>query len=279
MTDPLLRRLEKDGRLPGVELRVQPLNGPGEARRPPRTLTRFLSYEFDSSLLVPVDTFSFTFAVPDDPRPFSAYFREGDLVQLACDNVVLSTGIIDSVEVDVDARNGERITVQGRDLLSQLEDQDAISANSDPVFARSAAIEAVFKLLTSSTRIQRLRVQDAPTRAYLFATEPGETKLSALARYMEPLNVLAWMDPDGTLVIGRPNMLQEPRGTLVLDKGRRESNVLAMKAVYAAALVPNIFLPVWVGQETVQARVAKSQQLLNASVGPARLLRLGHQLR
>lgn len=266
--------LEREGRFPKVELRIKPL----DVTKPTITLVDFLEYKYESSILIPVDSFSFSFAAPSDTRPFSAYFREGDIAQLFGNGVQLATGIIDQIEVDVDIDLSEKITVTGRDLMAGLEDQDAISLESEAFYTANATIDSVFKTLTVSTRIQKLRKQQAPAAGYLFATEPSESRLSALTRYMDPLNILAWMDPDGTLVIGRPNFEQAPIGTWVVSKSKRISNVIAMKATFAAASVPNAIVPVWVGEERVVDLVPKTRVLFNRAAGPARLRTLGMPL-
>ncbi len=270
----LKQDIDRLGRFPPVTLRIKPLDG----SYPAISLQNFLSYQFDSSMLVPVDSFSFSFAAPDDLKISSDYFREGDICELYANEIQLATGLIDQVEVEIDPEFGEKITVSGRDLMGQLEDQDIVSLDSATVFANQATVQQVYQLLVANTRIQNLRTQDAPVAAKLFATEPGESKLSALARFMEPLNIIAWMDPGPTLVIGRPNMAQPPKGTFVIDRQNRRSNCIGMKTVFAAATVPNIIVPIWVGQENVQNRVGVEQGIKNLAEGPARLLGLNHRL-
>lgn len=267
------RDIEKLGRFPGVELRIKPLSGAPAIR-----LETFISYQFDSSMLTPVDTFSFTFAAPDDTRVFSDYFREGDIAELYCNDQIVATGIIDSVDVEISAEAGEKITVSGRDLMGQLEDQDAVSLDSTMIFGSNMTPTAVFQKLATNTRIRGLRLQDAPETAKLFATEPQESKLSALSRYLEPLNCIAWMDPNGTMVIGKPNMAQPITGAIIVDRKNRRANCMNLKVSFGAATIANVIVPVWAGQEVVQERVGKQQRLENAAEGPARLLGLGHRL-
>lgn len=272
-------QIEQFGRFPPIELRIKPLSGTSDVV----CLYNFLSYSFDSNILIPVDTFSFTFAIPADVKIWSDCYREGDIAQLYAGGLLLATGIIDSVDIEVDADHGERITVTGRDLIGQLEDQDAVTLDSKTIFSAQMTIDQVFQYLKVNTRIPRLRKQqtadiDAMRPAPLFATSPGESKLAALCRYLEPLNCIAWSDPDGTLVIGRPNMAQPTAGTLTIDHLNRWSNAMAMKASFASATIPNIIVPVWAGQEVVQERVAPAQALKNMAAGPARLFSLGHRL-
>lgn len=273
----LKRTLELTGRLPGVSLLVSPLSG-GEAI----TLDRFLTYRFASSITTPVDTFDFAFVAPDSKLPMNKTIQDGDIVQLSADGKTLATGIIDATEVEVDREFGEKGSVSGRDLMAQIEDQDAISLDDKPIYLNACTVTQAVSTLVKNTRIRGLRTQNVPSRSdLLFATEPGESKLAALQRFLEPLNCLAWMNPQGYMVIGRPRMMPPALGTLTLSKGKRQSNVISMKVHRSATTIPNVIVPIWSGQETVQGEVARNkpeQRLLNAARGPSRLFRAGHRL-
>jgi prophage tail gpP-like protein len=269
----LQQQVESSGRLPPVSLLLTPLNG-----EKPVFLDRFLNYSFSSSILVPVDTFSFGFVAPDDPRPLNRVIREGDVVTLLANDKPIATGIIDQTEVETDADFGEKCQLTGRDLMGQLEDQSMVSTDSRPIYANNYTIEAAISKIIENTRIPGLLTRNAPKAAYLFAGEPTESKLSALQRFLDPLNCLAWCAPNGKITIGRPNMSQAPKGTLIISKEKRISNVTDMKVIRSAAQIANLLIPIWNGQENVQDRIGIQQALVNAARGPARLFRLGHRL-
>lgn len=265
------RVLREKGRLPPVSLIITPI----ESDRPIIRLDNFLDYTFDSSIIIPVDSFSFTFANPDGD-PFYESVRDGDLVTLYANEVPIGTGVIDTVEIDTETESGEKVTVSGRDLISYLEDQDAINIAADPIFAKSVSIRTVFNKLRDQTRIRDLELRNVPsTPTGLFATQPGESKLTALQRFLEPFNCLFWSDPSGRLIIGKPNFSQQSMGVLRLNKGARDSNVTSMKVIYAATTIPSIVLPIWTGQENVLSRL-KEQAIENKAYGPTRLRTHGH---
>lgn len=266
------KTLEQTGKLPPVSIAVTPIDS-----SPSIYLDRFLTYNFSSSILIPVDTFSFTFAAPDD-KPFYERVKEGDIVSLYGNNVPLSTGIIDTVDIETDNQYGERVMIQGRDLLSQLEDQSAVNDKQEPIWGNNETIDSAVKKLISDTRINGFRKQGVSDKPSLFATEPGESKLAALQRFLEPLNSLAFLDPNGRLVIGRPNMKQSPKSTFYLQREKRSSNVVSMKVIYSASNIANIIVPIWSGQESVQNRVAKEGVFINRAQGPFRLQKLGHRV-
>jgi prophage tail gpP-like protein len=270
----LRKLLGKTGRFPPVFLVITPLAEPKREV----TLNLFLSYTFSSSVLIPVDTFSFQFTAPNDDTPPVDIIKSGDIVRLEANNITLATGIIDTVDIETTRDGGEMVSLEGRDLMSQYEDNDAISIDDSPIWKNKYKISQVLTELNKSTRVNKFELQDAPEEGYLFATEPGETKLSALQRYLEPLNCIAWMTPDGKIKAGRPNMSQTPKGRLILSKSKRDSNVLSMKATRQTTKVPNIIVPVWVGQEETQARTPKQNRLLNNSKDPSRLRQFGHRV-
>lgn len=266
--------LERTGRFPPIALQIKSLQSGQNI-----FLDSFLSYTFDSSVVIPVDTFSFTFAAPDSAQPVSDMIFEGDICTLFANSIPLAVGIIDAVEIEHDMEMGEKVTINGRDLLAQFEDHSAISLDRVPLWGNSMTIPQAVAALNNDTRIPpNFLFQNIPNGSYLFATEPSESKLTALQRYLEPLNCLSWMNPSGKLVIGKPNMSQESSGRIVLSKKTRFSNVTNIKVTYAANTVPNIYVPIWAGQEKTQTRVTKEQQIFNKAERPMRLLKLGSRL-
>jgi prophage tail gpP-like protein len=266
--------LRDTGRFPPIELIIRPL----EADRLPRVLNRFLSYEYNSSILTPVDTFSFQFKAPDSPNPIKDFFRCGDIAVLKGNEFAFCTGIIDDIDMETTDSEGESVRVNGRDPICQFEDNSAISITDTPIYANTYTLDQVIRTLIENTRITKYRLQDAPTGSYLFSTEPGENKLTALTRFIEPLNCVAWTDGDGTLVVGRPNMAQESKGRLYINKAARKSNVMSMKVTEQATRIPNIIVPIWSGQESVTDRVGAENRLYNALEEPTRLRKLGHRV-
>lgn len=275
----LEKKLQADGRLPSVSLLISPLTSSpfGNLGLGRIVLDRFLNYSFKSSIMVPVDTFNFSFVAPDGPSMNEA-IKDGDLVQLSCNDIPIATGIIDTTTVEVDHEFGEKGEVVGRDLMGQLEDQDAISLDSSPIWATNVTVVNGVQKLLDNTRMTKITPRSTPAAAYLLATEPSETKLSALQRFLEPLNCLAWCGPDGSLIVGKPNMAQRSSGRLVLNKEKRFSNVLSMKVTRSATSIANVIVPIWSGQETTVNRVSKEQAMMNKAKRPAELFKLGHRV-
>jgi prophage tail gpP-like protein len=283
----LVKFLAQNGQLPTVSLFINALQDQTKTPQGKGSLNltgqnvlsfgNFLSYRFQSSILIPVDSFSFTMVAPDDPTPIKNYVNEGDIAILDANGTTISTGLIDQIEVEFDMNAGEKITISGRNLMAQLEDQDVLSITSQPIYYSKLTASAVIKFLIQNTRIQGYVLQQAPSLGYDLATEPGESKLSALTRWMDPLNCIAWMNPLGQLVFGKPNMAQDAIGNIILNKDARVSNVTSIRATYASTQIPNIYVPMWSSQEGSQA-VSPSNYLYNGAVGPTRLRKLGFVL-
>lgn len=270
----IAKALREKGRLPPISIFVKPL----EKDREPFYSTKFLSYKFSSSILVPVDTFEFKISL-DEFGEMTVPVREGDIISLYANNQPISTGLVDSIDVETDEKNGTSIGVTGRDLLAQFEDQDAVSLDSSVLYAGNYTVKQVIAALAKDTRIPADPIlSDCTLSPWLFATQPGESKLSALQRYCEPLNILFWASPSGRIVIGKPAMYANTLGQLVISREQRRSNVLSMRSTRSSTQIPNMMLAIWNGQETTQNRVTAEQIVTNKSLGPQRLLNLGHKV-
>lgn len=273
-TTALGKYLNANGRFPPVSLQIKPIN----PNRPSVEFVKFEEYTFQNSVIIPVDSFSFTARNPELKGSLYDYVQDGDIAILKANGQVIASGIVDTVNISTNPDSGELVKISGRTFMAQLEDQSTVNEVDDPIWGNTVTADGVVNALIKSTRINYYRLQQAPSGNFLFATEPGESKLSALTRYIEPLNCLTWMDPDGTLVIGRPDMGASPLGTFTLDRDNRIANCLSIQANYSSTQIPNIVIPVWTGQESVQSRINPEQRVLNNAAGPSRLFRNQHRV-
>lgn len=265
--------LNKNGRFPPVSIMLKPLDPSKQTIK----IKNFLSYNFQSSIIIPIDSFQFQFTNPSLEGSILDFIREGDTVVLLANEVEMATGIIDVLDIET-TENGEMVTLIGRDLMGQLEDHSAVSIQGEPIYGNDMTLSQAVDKIRANTKIKALTTQNAPSGSYTFATDPSESKLSALLRFIEPLNCLAWTTPDGKLRIGRPNFAQSSKGRFVMDREKRKSNCLSIKSTRSGTQIPNIIVPIWSGQETVQTRVTKEQIYYNKSEGAARLRGLGYVL-
>lgn len=276
----LFEYMQEAGRLPPVTLSIFPLEALATqaAVDVEVFIDKFISYQFSSSILIPVDSFSCEFfwgaRIP---------FKEGDLIVMRANGQALFSGIIDMVEIETDATQGNKVSVTGRDLLGQWEDQDSVNAFTDPIYGKSFTVDQVITALSKDTRIDPSKIdhRTSPKLPYLFATQPGETKLSSMQRFCEALDIYFWMSGDGRIIVGKPQMYGQSKGSFFMRgisalQDERASNCLTMRATFNATQIPNIIVPIWNGQENVQAKTAVQQHMYNNAPGPRRLRKLGH---
>lgn len=282
MSQNVINVLKQSGRLPGLRMEIvsaydgstYQFTSDADGRMTGRL--GVLSYSFDSNMLVPVDAFSFALMPSQDDAVLDDAIREGDIVRLYIKDEQISTGIIDQTEVEVDADSGERIMINGRDMLGQLEMQDAISTSSKPFYAQKVSFTQILTFLKQDTRIPTVELRAKINQAQLFATEPGESKLAALQRACDAMNLLIWSGPDGRLIVGQPNFKKRPVAKLILNKADpSQNNVLSMKATRDSFTIPNFVVPVWPSQGLVVGQVSKFQGVYNDAERPKLLQSLG----
>lgn len=269
----LLDYVQFSGKTPPVSLSIHPL----EDLEAEIQITQFLSYSFKSSILVPVESFSCEIFYKKDPK--IGKIQEGDIFVLRANGIAIATGIIDQLDMETEAKTGTKLSIQGRNLLGQWEDQDSVSSDSKILYGTLYTVDQIITALAQNTRINPVNMvkQFAPKMGYLAATQPGESKLSSMQRYCEALDIYFWMQGDGTIKVGRPNMRAASSGKFFMDETNRKSNVLAMRSTRASTQIPNEILPIWNGQEDVQFLTSLQQVLRNNAAGPKRLFHFGHR--
>jgi prophage tail gpP-like protein len=163
--------------------------------------------------------------------------------------------------------------------MGQLADQCCVKPDCTPIYAQGMNLIEVGRSLIETTRIDGVETVDAPTYAGdIFATEPAESRLAALLRYLEPVNCLAWTNPNGTLMIGRPNMSGSPVGNIVCNKAKRQSNVLRISTTYAATQTASIIAALWTAVQEDVSKLPKEQIFENPNARVQALKKRGHQV-
>jgi prophage tail gpP-like protein len=181
------------------------------------SLRTFTSYSFDRNIMTPASAFRFT--APGVDKASRNAIRSGDLVNLWAispdgSKNPIATGIIDETDTHGSAKSIEYV-LTGRDVLGQLVDNSAVDAQNKIVNTSNFTLDAILRLLIKNTRIPSgFKSQQIPNGQLLFQTNPGETKINALQRYLEITNCLVWSQPNGQLILGKPNFTQKPSGKL-----------------------------------------------------------------
>jgi prophage tail gpP-like protein len=206
----------------------------GSAKRVGQSLTTFSSYSFARDMLVPASPFRFTAEGVDYAKILA--IRSGDTSELwistpSGDKVQLATGFIDETDAHTTASTDEYV-LTGRDTLGQLVDNAAIDANNKIIHLDQVSLPNLALTLIKNTRMpQQIENRGCPTGLILFRTNPGETKINSLQKYLEYTNCQAWTLPNGVLAVGKPNMAQEHMGALIMKRSDpRLNNVLDIRS-------------------------------------------------
>lgn len=207
----------------------------------------FNSYSFERNLLSPGAPFRFT--APGVNKASRTSIRSGDLVQVMATNkqgqqIPIATGIIDETDTHVTPTSVEYV-LTGRDMLGQLIDNAVVDKNNRVVQTKNLSLPSIVQLLINNTRIPQVPVnQNMPGGPLQFSTNPGETKMNTLQRYLEFTNCLVWTAPNGQIVVGKPNSMKgqadgiltcgtsgaPPPGTpIVLGPAPQSTNVLDVR--------------------------------------------------
>ena len=193
------------------------------------TIATFNSYNFMRSILTPASAFRFT--APGIDKATRQKIRSGDVISLyAYDSedqpIPLASGFIDETDTHVIPGNIEYV-LTGRDTLGALVDNDSVDAQNRIINTTQVTLPFIVKKLLENTRVSSdIIEQQVPNGTFLFQTNPGETKITAIQRYLEFTNTLLWTSPDGRLILGKPDFTQESSGKLILRSDSRENNCL-----------------------------------------------------
>lgn len=191
----------------------------------------FDSYSFERNILIPASPFRFT--APGVDASLRKSIRSGDMVQLFAigedgNQIPAATGIIDETDTHVAPGRVEYV-LTGRDMLGQLVDNAAVDAQNRVIQTKNLTLENVVKKIIANTQIPPgIKTQQVPTATLLFQTNPGETKINALQRYLEFTNCLIWSLPNGQIKVGKPNFVQipNPKNSLIVTSDAIGNNIL-----------------------------------------------------
>lgn len=193
------------------------------------SLRTFDSYNFDRNILTPASALRFT--APGVDKDLRLSIRSGDTIQLFAvnqngDKLPIGTGFVDETDTHITPSSFDYV-ISGRDTLGQLVDNATVDAQNKIVNTTNATLEWVMQFLLQNTRIPKAFIrQQMPNGPILFSTNPGETKINTLQRYLEFTNCLVWTQPNGQVVIGKPNFTQEKQGVLKMSFSNNKGNNL-----------------------------------------------------
>lgn len=182
------------------------------------------SYEIDSDLMIPSDAWELSLGAVSGKFP--AEVKAGAPMQIRIGGELVMTGRVDVLERDVE-KDGRSIHLSGRDLAAPLVDCSA------PILVRKqVSLKEIATLVARPLGVKSIRIANAKSLIReKINVEPGETAWEVLANAAEANGLWPWIEPDGTLVIGRPNYSAAPVATLFLNFDGKNNNVETMSRV------------------------------------------------
>ena len=177
------------------------------------------AYSIDSDLLTPADAWRVSLGIPAAKIPAS--IKPWAQVEVLLGGDLILTGRIDRIEREL-AKDTQTLSLSGRDGMAVLVDCSA------PIFTqREATLQEVVDLVARPLGVERIRV-DTLGRQKKVEIEPGMTAWDAVQQACEANGCWAWMEPDGTLVVGGPDYSAAPVATLVMRFDGKGNNALSL---------------------------------------------------
>ncbi|MBI4804464.1 MAG: phage tail protein [Desulfovibrio sp.] len=177
------------------------------------------SYSLDSDLLTPADAWRVSLGIPAAKIPAS--IKPWAKMEVLLGSNLLLTGRIDRIEREL-AKDTQTLSLSGRDNAAVLVDCSA------PIFTqRQASLEEIVDLVARPLGIERIDVRTTG-RQKKVEIEPGITAWDALKQACEANGCWAWMEPDGTMVVGGPDYSAAPVSSLVERYDGKGNNTLSL---------------------------------------------------
>lgn len=177
------------------------------------------NYAIESDIFTPADAFSFT--ASNMEGEMAGVINKGDLVKVLVDGNPEMVGHIDDVAYQTEPKDAT-VEYTGRDLFGFL-----VDCSAQPQSLKEQTLKTLAEKLTADWIIE-WRVNNDVTlpRIKKMKIEPGENVLEVLQRFASKADMLVWLEPDGTGVIGKPDYTQTPLYNfyLFVDKSNAKLN-------------------------------------------------------
>lgn len=173
-------------------------------------------YCIESDLITPADAWRVSLGIPAAKIPASV--RPWARAEVLISSDLILTGRIDRIDREL-SKDTQTLTISGRDEMAVLVDCSA------PIFTRrKATLNEVVDLVARPLGVTKIRV-DVIGGQEKTEIEPGATAWDALRAACEANGCWAWMEPDGTLVVGGPDYAAAPVATLVCRLDGKGNNM------------------------------------------------------
>jgi prophage tail gpP-like protein len=186
----------------------------------------WLSYDIDSDFLIPADAFNFeTNLAQNQPKL-------ADYSSLQCEVLIngqlVMTGIIGRQRESV-YKGNRSINFAGRDLAGLLVDCSVAQINYQgmTILAAAKKIAAPWPAIKNVV----LKAEKNPVLTKI-DIEPGTTAWQTLIKLANSVGLHAWMEPDGTLIVGGADYTSPPVATLCHSRTDNRRNLQTIEIEY-----------------------------------------------
>lgn len=168
----------------------------------------WLRYSVDSDLQTPADAWQMSLGAPAGMLP--SYVRPWAKVEVRLGDALVMTGRIDALSRRMSKRECV-LDVEGRDLAAVLLDCSA------PIFTqRKATLQEICATCVRPLGIEKIVVSGDGAFKKV-AVEPGATAWDALQEAAEASGLWPWFQPNGTLIVGKPDYSAPVAAELILS--------------------------------------------------------------
>lgn len=189
--------------------------------------TRWTEWSVDSDILVPADAFDLAlYATQRNPIPDEV--EEGAPCTLHLDGDLVLTGHIDDIDSEV-SRGGHSIRINGRDIAAALTD-----CSAPLLHAAQIGLQDIVERIARPLGVTKSRIAAHALRERV-QVEPGQTAWGVIRRVADAAGLWPWMEPDGTLVIDKPDYQRPSVGQLRLRYDGAGNNVSLLRIRRSAA--------------------------------------------
>lgn len=186
----------------------------------------WLSYDIDSDFLIPADAFNFETNTAKNQPLLDDYSAMS--CEVLINGQLIMTGIIGRQRESV--RKGDRsINFTGRDLAGLLVDCSVAQLN----FQGMTILSAAKKIAAPWPAIKNvvLKAEKNPVLSKI-DIEPGSTAWQTLIKLANSVGLHAWMEPNGTLIVGGADYSSPPIATLCHSMNDNRRNIQSIEIEY-----------------------------------------------
>jgi prophage tail gpP-like protein len=189
--------------------------------------SHWTEWNVSSDIMIPADAFDLAlYATRSSPLP--PEIEPGAPCTLHLGDDLVLTGHVDDIDESV-SKDRHAVLINGRDLAGPLTDCSA------PLYhATQGTLSELIDHVTRPFGIRTTRIAEQALRQRIQG-EPGRSAWDVVREAADVAGLWPWVEPDGTLVVSRPDYQRAPVGRLILRYDGARNNLLQLRIRRTAA--------------------------------------------